>query len=47
MNESQLQEIYNHPIYPTDSKIYSKKGFVNIDNGSTGGGHWVCFYSKR
>ena len=23
MNELQLQKIYNHPIYPRDSKIYS------------------------
>ena len=23
MNESQLQKIYNNPIYPRDSKIYS------------------------
>ena len=43
MNESQLQKIYNYPIYPRDSKIYSYKGFVNIDNGSQGGFHWTCF----
>ena len=42
MNESELQRVYNYPIYPTDSKIYSDKGFVNIDNGSMGGSHWVC-----
>ena len=46
MNESQLQKIYNYPIYPRDSKIYSDKGFVNIDNGSMGGSHWVCFIVK-
>ena len=46
MNESQLQKIYNQPIYPTDSKKYSNKGFVKIDNGSTGGSHWVCFIVK-
>ena len=44
MNESQLQKIYIYPIYPRDSKIYSDKGFVNIDNGSQGGTHWTCFY---
>ena len=43
MNESKLQKIYNYPIYPRDSKIYSDKGFVNIDNGSMGGSHWTCF----
>ena len=46
MNESQLQQVYNYPIYPRDSKIYSDKGFVNIDNGSQGGSHWTCFIVK-
>ena len=46
MNESQLQKIYNLAIYPRDSKIYSDKGFVNIDNGSQGGTHWTCFIVK-
>ena len=46
MNESQPQKIYHYPIYPRDSKIYSDKGFVNIDNGSQGGSHWTCFYIK-
>ena len=32
MNESQLQENYNYPVYPRDSKIYSDRGFVNIDS---------------
>ena len=43
MDESQLQRIYNYNIYPRDSKIDSDKGFVNIDNGSQGGTHWVCY----
>ena len=47
LNESHLQIVYNYPIYPRDSKIYSVKGFVNMDNGSQGGVHWTCFYSKR
>ena len=46
MNESQLQKIYNHPVYPRDSKIYSDKGFVNIDDGRMGGSHWTCFIVK-
>ena len=46
MNESQLQKIYNYPIYPRDSKIDSDGGFVNIDNGSMGGTHWTCFIVK-
>ena len=47
MNESQLQKIYNYPIHPRDFKIYSNKGFVNIDDGSQGGTHWVCFIVKH
>ena len=44
MNESQLQRVFNYPIYPRNSKIYSDKGFVNIDNGKMGVTHWCCFY---
>ena len=46
MNESQLQKIYNYPIYPRDSKIYSDRGFINIDKGSQGGSHWTYFIVK-
>ena len=46
MNESESQRVYNYPIYPRDNKIYSDKGFVIIDNGSQGGGHWTCFAVK-
>ena len=46
MNESQLQKIFNYPIYSRDSKIYSDKVFLNIDNGSQGGTHWTCFIIK-
>ena len=46
MNESELQRIYNYPIYPRDSKIFSDKGLVNIDNGVQGGTHWTCFIVK-
>ena len=47
MNESQLQKIYTYPISPRDSKIFSDKGFVNIDNGAQGGTHWTCFIVKK
>ena len=47
MNESDLQKICNYPIYPRESKVYSDKGFVNIDNGSRGGTHWTAFYIKN
>ena len=46
MNESQLQKVYNHPIYPKNSKIYSDRRFVNIDDGRLGGSHWTCFIKK-
>ena len=35
-NESHLQRIYNYAINPKDSKIFSDRGFVNIDNGQMG-----------
>ena len=46
MSESEIQRVYNYPIYPRDSKIYSNKGFVNFDNVSQGGTHWTCFIVK-
>ena len=46
MNESELRRVFNHNIYPRDSKIHSDKGFVNIDNGSQNGTQWTCFYIK-
>ena len=46
LNESQLQKIFNYKIYPKDSKIYSDKGFINIDDGSKGGSQWTCFIVK-
>ena len=46
VDEFQLQKLYNYPIYPRDSKIYSDRGFVNIDNGFIGGSHRTCFIVK-
>ena len=46
MNKSQLQRVFIYHIYPRDSRIYSDKGFIKIDNGSTGGSHWTCFIVK-
>ena len=37
MNESDFQRVYGFKTYPRDSKIYSDRTFVNIDNGSMGG----------
>ena len=46
MNELELQKVYKYPIYPRDSKIYSDRGYINIDNGFQGGSHWCAFYVK-
>ena len=46
MNETELQRVYNYPIYPRDSKIYSDKGFINIGTYKNGGSHWCCFIIK-
>ena len=46
MNESQIQRICNYPIYPRDSKKYSDRGFVIIDDGRLNGTHWTCFTVK-
>ena len=46
MNESQLKKVYNYPIYPKGTKIYSDKGVVYIDIGSINGTHWTCFIVK-
>ena len=46
MNESQLQKIYNYPICPRDSKIYSDKGYINIGDYYNGGSHWCAYYVK-
>ena len=46
MNESDLQRIYKKRIFPRESRLYSDKRFVIIDNGSQGGTHWACFIVK-
>ena len=46
MKKAALQRVCNSPIYPRDSKMYSDRGFVIIDGGRIGGGHWTCFFIK-
>ena len=46
MSDSELQKVYNYKIYPRDSKIITKKGFINIDDGSQRGTPWICVYIK-
>ena len=43
MFKSGLQKVEKNHIYPRVSKIRIIKGFVNKDNGTQGGFHWVCF----
>ena len=37
MNESELQRVFKYTVYTRVSKIYSDRGFINIDDGSGGG----------
>ena len=46
MKEFQLQRVYKNRIYSRDSRLISDRGFVNIDNGSQGGTHWIYFIIK-
>ena len=46
LKECQLQIICIYLIYPRKSKTYSDGIFVNIDNSSQCGTHWVCFLVK-
>ena len=46
MNKSEFPRAYKLPIYPRDSKRHSDNGFVNIDNGSQRGTHWICSIVK-
>ena len=46
MNECELQRVYNYPIYFRNSKIFSDRGFVNLDSGAQNGTHLTCFIVK-
>ena len=46
MHEREIQRVYKYNLHSRDSKIYSDKGFVNIDDGSQGGSHWTCYIKK-
>ena len=46
LNETDLQRVYKYPTNPGDSKYYSGKRYVNLENGSMGGTHWTCFIVK-
>ena len=47
MKENDLERFYNYKTYPRDSKIFSDRGFVNIDDGSLVGSHWTCFIVEK
>ena len=40
MEESGLKRVYNYKIYTRDSRITTKKVFINNDNGEQRGTHW-------
>ena len=46
MYESQLRKVFNYPIYLRGSKIYSDRGFVNLDNEKQNETHWTAFLIK-
>ena len=46
MNESELRRVHNYAIYPRGSKIYSDRGFINIDNGDMGGATGLVLYKR-
>ena len=46
MDEFDLPRGLYYLIHPRDSKIYSDKWFVFIDNGFRGGSHWCCSIVK-
>ena len=46
MSGTDLQKDYNLSNNPTDSIITFDKCFVNLNNGSMGGGPWTCFLEK-
>ena len=43
MTEIDLQRVFTYPIYPRDSKTYSDKGFMIVDNGGQVCSHWCAF----
>ena len=47
MTECDLEKVYNYPIHPGGSNVFSDKSFLNIDNGSMGVSHWAAFYVKN
>ena len=46
MKESEIQKVYNYPMFLWYLKIFSDTWFVIIDNGSMEGTHWTCFNIK-
>ena len=44
MSETNLKAVQNFSIHPGDSITTTDNGFINIDDGSMGGLHWICFF---
>ena len=47
MKESDLHRTHNYPFHPKNSKIFSDKGFISIDNGGMGGSHWIRSFLQK
>ena len=45
-NEFDLRSVDNYPIYPKESRLYSDKVFVTLDDGFQGGSHWTCLIKE-
>ena len=46
VNESEIQIVYNFPMYRRASMKTADEIFVNVDNGKMDGTHCVCYYIK-
>ena len=46
MTKRELKNMYKYSIYPKDSRNFTDKRFVEIDNGCIGLTQWTCFYMK-
>ena len=47
MNESKLQKVISHPIYPRVSKIKADNVFVYTNLGSQRGTNWTCLIMRN
>ena len=46
LNKLELQKTYSYPFQPRDSKNFSDKVFLILDDSPQRGSHWICFIVK-